>query len=67
VTTSASREKKPGEFWRLCFDRTDPGVEVHIRVPNDRDLGIFPVGMAADLHGPGPEGRCVCCHGRGAA
>lgn len=59
MTTSASREKKPGEFWRLCFDRVDPGVEKHIRVPNAPGFDIEVLGTAAEMHGP--RGCCSCC------
>jgi hypothetical protein len=46
------------QFYRL-MDRTD----FHIRVPNQRGLGLSLIGHAVDLHGP--EGCCTCCHGRG--
>jgi hypothetical protein len=59
MTASASKEMKPSQFWRMCFDPHDPGVPDHIRVTPELGNGAFCVGMAADLHGP--EGVCTCC------
>lgn len=65
MTTSASREKKPREFWAVVFDEPDRGALRHIRVPNVRYFDITPIGTAAEMHGE--NGCCVCCYGRGAA
>lgn len=57
MSASASREKTPREFWTLVFK--EEGTPTHVRVPNQEGLGIFLVGHAVDLHGPG--GICTCC------
>ena len=57
MTASASREKKPREFWTLVF--REEGAPTHVRIPNAGGMGIFLIGRALDLHGP--NGKCSCC------